>query len=103
MDPYQILGACSWRVPAECNLSWRRWQDEFVVYDSASGNTHVLDLLSGSVLSALEIGPSTISSLVSGLQALFPEADQNTLESQIARSLQALRRLELAEPDPQCA
>jgi len=44
------------RLRPAVRLHWRRWDDEFVVYDEASGLTHRLDALIGSVLLRIEEG-----------------------------------------------
>lgn len=45
------------RLRPAVRLHWRRWDDEFVVYDEASGRTHQLDALTASALLRLEEGP----------------------------------------------
>jgi len=40
-------------------LSWRQFGDEAVVFNQASGQTHVLDAMSAWVLRELEMSPSS--------------------------------------------
>jgi PqqD family protein of HPr-rel-A system len=40
-----------------CRLHWIFWDDEYVVFDEGSGDTHLLDVLSGEVLKVLEQSP----------------------------------------------
>ena len=44
------------RVTLRSRLHWRRWGDEWVVYDSGSGQTHKLDRLTAVVLLTCEEG-----------------------------------------------
>jgi len=42
------------RAKASTPLVWRRWDDENIVYHPASGQTHLLDLVSGEGLACLQ-------------------------------------------------
>ena len=44
----------AWQISADRRLHWRCWQDEAVVYNDTSGDTHLLDPLSAEVLSLLD-------------------------------------------------
>ena len=46
-------------VPDGLRLSWRQFGDEVLVFNQASGQTHVLDALSAWVLQELEVSPSS--------------------------------------------
>ena len=46
-----------WRVPPGNMLAWRGWDDEFLVYNTASGQTHHLNFLAGEALRSLVAEP----------------------------------------------
>jgi HprK-related kinase A len=50
-------GATVWQVPRENMLTWRIWGDEFLIYNTASGQTHHLNFLAGEALRSLEAEP----------------------------------------------
>ncbi len=57
------MSAENWTVPKDAGLEWRRWGRFYVVYNPASGNTHLLNDLSARVLSSLETRASTLEEL----------------------------------------
>lgn len=46
-------------------LHWRKWDDEYVVFNEAAGQTHVLDTLTACVLLCIEGGISDLPALTS--------------------------------------
>lgn len=52
-----------WRITQGCELCWRSWNEEFVVYNSGSGDTHLLDLLSAEILKKIEEAPVSSKAL----------------------------------------
>jgi PqqD family protein of HPr-rel-A system len=77
-------------VPAG-TLHWRRWddEDEMVVFDTASGNTHLLSPAAAEVLLALldSPGPQDAEALA---QRLLPGDDGAPPAPQDVQALQAL-------------
>ncbi len=53
----------TWQLPRGCKLLWRLWADEYVVYNTGSGDTHVLDPFAGDILKKIERQSSTSSRL----------------------------------------
>ncbi|MGH8679551.1 MAG: HPr-rel-A system PqqD family peptide chaperone [Burkholderiales bacterium] len=45
-------------------LLWRSWDDEFVVFNVASNQTHLLDAFSAAVLKEIEASPKTMEALI---------------------------------------
>ena len=66
-------GECGtvWTVPVGNLLVWRAWDDEFLVYNTASGQAHHLNLLAGAALRSLEAEPGSASDLVCRLADQF--------------------------------
>lgn len=52
-----------WRIIADDALQFRHWDDECVVYNSLSGDTHILETTTAEILLALRHGPSDVLSL----------------------------------------
>jgi PqqD family protein of HPr-rel-A system len=61
------LSSVTWRLNALVALHWRNWDDEWVVFDSGSGQTHKMDLLTAAVLTLVEAGATTEGELLSQL------------------------------------
>ena len=66
-----------WAVPAGNMLAWRVWDDEFLVYNAASGQTHHLNLLAGEALRSLEAEPGSARALVCRLAHQFEIAEDS--------------------------
>lgn len=47
-----------WQVAAENELLFRSWDDEFVVYNGATGDTHLLGLVAAQVMLKLQQAPA---------------------------------------------
>jgi PqqD family protein of HPr-rel-A system len=56
-----MRGRC--RLAPDARLLWRRWADEFVVYNDASGDTHLFEEVSGILLQRIAEGPADFESL----------------------------------------
>ena len=50
-------------------LHWRQWDDEFVVFNEAASQTHVLDTLTACTLLCIEGGASEFPRLVADVAA----------------------------------
>jgi len=56
-----------WRVTAGWDLLWQFWDGEFVVFNTGSGDTHVLDVFSGEVLRSIEQQPASAAEIATYL------------------------------------
>jgi PqqD family protein of HPr-rel-A system len=56
-----------WRITRDCQLSWRKWDEEYVVYNSGSGDTHLLDSFGAEILLCLKENPSDAHELAMGV------------------------------------
>ncbi len=80
------------QLRAQVSLHWRRWDDEFVVYDEASGRTHQLDALNACVLLSLEEGSlddARLADMVAAELGCAPEALSGALPGVIEQLLRA--------------
>ena len=61
------------RTNTKSQLHWREWNDEFIVFDLATGRTHLLDAMTAGVLLCLENGRKSQGELMSELSESIPE------------------------------
>ena len=87
-----------WRVPSENMLAWRVWDDEFLIYNTASGQTHHLNFLAGEALRSLEAEPGSASELVRRLAEQFEIAEDSPPLQMIDRLIQQFEELGLIAP-----
>ena len=88
-----------WRVvlPENC---LRRWDDEFVVFAGASGDTHLLDLIGGMTLKHLRETPANLQQLAATVSGdLNIGLDDGLLDS-LQNILIEFDHLGLVEPSP---
>jgi len=52
-----------WHLCEGVGLLWRSWDDEFVVFNTSSNQTHLLDAFSAAVLKEFEAAPRTLEGL----------------------------------------
>jgi len=84
------------------DLQWRGWDDQWVVYHAASGDTHLVDLMGGEVLRALQQAPMDTATVVAQVAASLgvPAGQNEALREQVERLLQKLEELGLVEAVP---
>jgi len=87
-----------WMVPEGNGLAWRVWDDEFLVYNTASGQTHYLNLLAGEALRSLEAAPAHAHELVRRLANRFGIAEDSPSLQTIDRLIHELDELGLIAP-----
>ena len=90
-----------WSVTSQGSFLWENWdEDEFVVYSTASGDTHLINGVTAEVLRQLERRDLEFSQLVLNLAESFgAELDQQT-ESYVARLLVHLDEIGLVDAVP---
>ena len=69
-----------WMVPAEVQLEWRTWGESSVVFNQASGDTHLLDSVAAEVLERLETRSASIDELCERFRELMeppPDTDHD--------------------------
>ena len=87
-----------WRLAAASPLPLRIWDGEVVVYNPLSGDTHLLDVLTGELLRAFVAGPAPLASLRKAAAAFLEVADDDQLARHVGQALAALDELGLIEP-----
>jgi PqqD family protein of HPr-rel-A system len=86
-----------WKVNSEFPLHWRSWDDEFVVYNSGSGDTHLLDPVAAEALQSLEQESADLSELVdrvSGSMEIEPDTEFSAYLEQLLSDLYKLGLIE---------
>jgi PqqD family protein of HPr-rel-A system len=79
-------------------LVWREWDDEFLVYNTASGQTHHLNLLAGEALRSLEAEPGSVSEVVRRLADQFEIVQDSPLLKMIDSLIREFDELGLIAP-----
>ncbi len=79
-------------------LHFRSWGDEFIVYNSLSGDTHLLGSVAAQILLRLQQAPSDFMSLAESLTSLLQtEMMGEQLEPQLVNILEDLNAIALIE------
>lgn len=88
----------AWRPNPLCSFHWRRWGDEWVVFDEGSGDTYHLDGLSAVALMCLAAGPCSLAELSRqvSIETDLPEGKE--LSCALASVVEKFSALELIEP-----
>ncbi len=87
-----------WTVPDANALVWRSWDDEFLVYNTASGQTHYLNFLAGEALRSLEVEGARTGELMCRLASQFEIAEDSPPIQMIDRLIRELDELGLIAP-----
>jgi PqqD family protein of HPr-rel-A system len=89
----------TWRLPKGVSLLWQSWnEDEVIVFNRASGQTHLLDAFSADVLRQIEASPSTILELRRYFAIGFG-LDEEILSERLDAVCRRFDQLGLAERD----
>jgi PqqD family protein of HPr-rel-A system len=87
-----------WRMRSDRALHFRSWGDEFIVYNSLSGDTHLLGSVAAQILLRLQQAPSDFMSLAESLTSLLQtEMMGEQLEPQLVNILEDLNAIALIE------
>ena len=90
-----------WRLPKGVSLLWQWWdEDEVIVFNRASGQTHLVDAFSAAVLRQIEAFPSTTLELRRYFAIRFG-LNEAALSERLDAVCRRFDQLGLAEPDVQ--
>lgn len=76
--PLQAQSAKGWKILAEDALHWEQWGEQYALYNSLSGETHLLPAFSARLLQQLSVHPRTAVELAD----LFDATDINASDDQ---------------------
>ena len=87
-----------WRAATPQALAWRRFDDEIVIYNDATGSTHQLGPLAGEVMISLLQNSSGLAfpALVDDLTSRIEVVGSVDVAAEIQRALDELSELQLA-------
>ena len=86
-----------WRLISDQALHFRLWDDEFVVYNSLSGDTHLLGSTAAQILLKLQQAPSDSTTLAESLAPLLNDERDDEFVVQVEHILADLDTLALIE------
>lgn len=86
-----------WGLISDQALHFRSWDDEFVVYNSRSGDTHLLGSVAAQILLKLQQAPSNSATLAESLAPLLHADRDDDVVAQIEHILADLDTLALIE------
>lgn len=89
-----------WRVTPGQALRFRQFDDEFVVYNDLSGDTHLLGDSAAHLLSMLQQAPRTTACLLDSLAAAHGVARDDSFDEEAGAVLTQLSSLFLIEAMP---
>jgi PqqD family protein of HPr-rel-A system len=90
-----------WRGQREFNLLWRSWDDdEYVVFHTGSGDTHLLNAVAAEALSELERRAVDEGELAQHLADCLARPLDDELKKSAAGMLREFDELGLIEPAP---
>lgn len=89
------------RLNPAASLTWVSWDDEYVVFDETSGQTHQMNALRGYVLNSLDkqgiLFKSLVADIMSGLGSSL-ETDLPAVVDSILREFEAHGLVEFSQP-----
>ena len=91
-----------WRLTVAEPFPLRCWEGDYVVYNSLSGDTHLLDIVSGHVLTRILESPARASELRSRVAAFLEVPNDAAVDVQVKEILDVLDDLGLIEPEAGC-
>ena len=90
----------NWALPSRSDPLVRCWGEECVLFDPVSGDTHLIDTIASSVLTALSVEPISIDGLVTQLTDGFSAEEQVAARAHLATLLAALETKNLVRRVP---
>ncbi len=86
-----------WHIPADQEIFWRHWEGDYVIFNSLSGETHILDIASGKVLRRIMNGPSTTEDIRSEIGDFLEVRNDSELACAVDKILNSLEDAGLVE------
>lgn len=79
------------------SLHWASWDDEYVVFDEASGQTHLLDPIKAYILDILSDGSANVSQLTLLVEQVSVVPAHMSSHDVVRAALDQLERTQLIE------
>lgn len=91
-------GSQKWRVAGSEPLGWRSWTGDCVVFNPLSGQTHLLDIVTGQVLKLIMSESSSFDDLRLEISTFLEVDNDNHLAQTISDILSRMDEVGLIEP-----
>lgn len=92
----------TWRLALGAPLPLRYWDGDYVVYNPLSGHTHVLDIVTGHVLTTIMKAHACGVDLCRQVAEFLEVPNDDAVAEHVARILDVLDGLGLIEPADGC-
>jgi PqqD family protein of HPr-rel-A system len=89
-----------YRVNPVARLHWVGWDNEYVVFEETSGQTHELDPLRAFILNAAIVGPVQVQSLLDDLVTEIPSAASDISLELLSKVVEEFETVGLLESEP---
>ena len=86
-----------WRIIPGQELHYREWDDEFVLYNNLSGDTHLLGVSAIHLLRALSANAANEDDLTTAMCASLELEGDDEVKSEVQNLLRDLQSLSLVE------
>ena len=86
-----------WRLLQNADFHWKRWDDLFTLYNSGSGQTHVLDPLAVLLIQLIGEGSRNTSELLQQMVAQLDVEASEEFREKLQETLSQLNALGLIE------
>ena len=93
----QAQATTGWKILEEDALHWEKWGEQYALYDSLSGETHLLPEFSARVLQQLSVHPCTADTLARMLCEGSGEICEQTFVEHVSQLLAQLQAAGLTE------
>lgn len=84
-----------WQLSPGVRLHWRHFDDDWLVYEAASGRTHLLNALSAFVAQSLEDGAASLDAIAEEARMAMGATDPSAARDAVADVLRQFRALGL--------
>lgn len=93
----QAQSTSGWKILEADVLHWEKWGEQYALYDSLSGETHLLPEFSARVLQHLSVRPCTADVLALALCEDSGETCEQTFVEHVSQLLAQLQAVGLTE------
>ncbi len=86
-----------WKITPDFELLWHEWDNEYVVYHSGSGDTHLLNFLAAHLLQYLTSHTASMSEIIAHLISACQLDVDDDFQDSIENMMKEFSRLGLVE------
>lgn len=90
----------TWVLNPVSGLHWRCWDDEWVVFDQGSGQTHLMNPVQAATLMQFDARPLSFEQLLDRVAADMSTLPHSDLASAVSLAIEQLLGLGLLESEP---